>query len=222
VLLSVYAGPTLKNVMAARRRAMAQQCMADHGFMVVTIDNRGTPGRDRSFERAIKGNLIDIALADQIEGLQAVAAQIPEIDMGRAGVYGWSFGGYFSAMATIRRPDIFAAGIAGAPVVDFQDYDTAYTERYLAQPKDNAAGYKASNVLTYAADLRRPLLLVHGLTDDNVYFEHSYKLTQALLAAGVPYELILLPGTHQLPDPQLKANLERREVEFFSRTLAGR
>ena len=219
VLLSVYAGPTKKNVMAAPRQALPQQCMADHGFIVVTIDNRGTPGRDRSFERAIKGNLIDIALADQIEGLQALAAQTPEMDLSRVGVYGWSFGGYFSAMATIRRPDIFAAGIAGAPVIDWQDYDTAYTERYLMQPSENEAGYKASSVLTYAAELRRPLLLVHGLTDDNVYFAHSYKLTQALLAAGKPYELMLLPGTHQLPDPKLKANLERREVEFFTSTL---
>jgi len=219
VLLSVYAGPTVKNVTATPRRAFAQQCMADHGFIVVTVDNRGTPGRDRSFERVIKGNLIDIALADQVEGVQALGAEIPEMDMKRVGVYGWSFGGFFSAMATIRRPDVFAAGIAGAPVIDWQDYDTAYTERYLKQPKDNEAGYKASSVLTYAAQLSRPLLLVHGLTDDNVYFEHSYKLTQALLAAGKPYELLLLPGTHQLPDPNLRAQLERREMEFFTRNL---
>lgn len=219
VLLSVYAGPTVKNVTAAPRHMLEQQCMADQGFIVVTIDNRGTPGRDRAFERVIKGNLIDIALADQIEGLEALGALTPQMDMSRVGVYGWSFGGYFSAMATLRRGDIFKAGIAGAPVVDWQDYDTAYTERYLGQPKDNVEGYRRSNVLTYVQQLSSPLVLVHGVTDDNVYFEHSVKLTQALLAADKHYELILLPGTHQLPDPKLRASLELQELAFFRRTL---
>lgn len=219
MLLSVYAGPTVKNVTAAPRHMLEQQCMADQGFIVVTIDNRGTPGRDRAFERVIKGNLIDIALADQIEGLEALGALTPQMDMSRVGVYGWSFGGYFSAMATLRRGDIFKAGIAGAPVVDWQDYDTAYTERYLGQPKDNVEGYRRSNVLTYVQQLSSPLVLVHGVTDDNVYFEHSVKLTQALLAADKHYELILLPGTHQLPDPKLRASLELQELAFFRRTL---
>jgi dipeptidyl-peptidase-4 len=219
VLLSVYAGPTLKNVVAVRRRVLAQQCMADHGYIVVTVDNRGTPGRDHDFGRAVKGNLIDVALADQVEGVQALGAKFPEMDLSRVGVYGWSFGGYFSTMATLRRPDVFKAGIAGAPVIDWQDYDTAYTERYLGLPSENAEGYRVSNALTYADQLERPLMLIHGVTDDNVYFENTLKMIRALFAAGKPYELVLLPGTHQLPDPTLRSRLDQREVQFFDREL---
>ena len=141
------------------------------------------------------------------------------MDMGRVGVTGWSFGGYFTAMATIRRPDIFRAGVAGAPVVDFADYDTAYTERYLGLPHDHEAAYKVSNVLTYAAGLARPLLIMHGLTDDNVYFENTVKLTQALIAAGKPYNLLLLPGTHLLPDPLLRARVSEARAGFLKEQL---
>ena len=219
VVLSVYAGPTVKMVQRAPRLSFEDQCLADHGFMVVSADGRGTPGRNHDFERATKGNLIDLPLADQVEALQALGRRIPEMDMTHVGVEGWSFGGYFTAMATIRRPDVFAAGVAGAPVVDFADYDTAYTERYLGTPQDDAAGYKASNVLTYAAGLARPLLILHGLTDDNVYFQNTVKLTQALLAAGKPYRLVLLPGTHLLPDPLLRARVDETRAGFLKENL---
>jgi dipeptidyl-peptidase-4 len=220
VILSVYAGPGVKNVVQAPRHALEDQCLADQGFIVVTLDGRGTPGRDHDFERAIKGDLIDVPLADQIDGLQGAARMSPEMDMRHVGVAGWSFGGYFTSMATIRRPDIFAAGVAGAPVVDFGDYDTAYTERYLGIPQDAPRAYDVSNVLTYAANLQRPLLIMHGLTDDNVYFENTFKLTQALIKAGKPYNLLILPGTHQLPDPVLRARVDERRADFFSQTLA--
>ncbi|MBE7213448.1 MAG: DPP IV N-terminal domain-containing protein, partial [Gluconacetobacter diazotrophicus] len=200
VVLSVYAGPTLKMVVKAPRRYQEEQCLADEGFVVASLDGRGTPGRGRNWERATKNDLIDAPLADQADGVRALAASHREMDGTRIGVEGWSFGGYFTAMATIRRPDVFAAGVAGAPVVDFADYDTAYTERYLGLPQADADGYRKSDVLSYAAGLSRPLLVMHGVTDDNVYFENSMKLTQALLAAGRPYDLLLLPGTHQLPN----------------------
>jgi dipeptidyl-peptidase-4 len=122
-------------------------------------------------------------------------------------------------MATLRRPDVFAAGVAGAPVIDWQDYDTAYTERYLGLPSENEEGYRLSNALTYADKLERPLMLIHGVTDDNVYFEHTIKMVRALFAAGKPYELVLLPGTHQLPDPALRARLDQREEAFFKQEL---
>jgi dipeptidyl-peptidase-4 len=221
VILSVYAGPGVKNVVRAPRHALEDQCLADQGFIVVTLDGRGTPGRDHDFERAIKGDLIDAPLADQIDGLQGAAAKIPEMDMRHVGVTGWSFGGYFTNMATIRRPDVFEAGVAGAPVVDFDDYDTAYTERYLGIPQDDPKAYAVSNVLTYAANLQRPLLIMHGLTDDNVYFENTFKLTQALIKAGKPYNLLLLPGTHQLPDPVLRARVDERRAAFFKQELGG-
>ncbi len=219
VVLSVYAGPGFKQVRASSLLFADDQCLADHGAIVVSLDGRGTPGRDRDWVRATKYDLIDRPLADQVAGLQALGRTWPEIDLTRAAVMGWSFGGYFSAMATIRRPDIFRAGIAGAPPVDWQDYDTAYTERYLGQPAQHADAYRVSNVLTYAAGLERPLLIVHGLTDDNVYFVNTVKLTQALLAAGKPYELVLLPGTHMLADPAVRMAEQERVVAFLARTI---
>jgi dipeptidyl-peptidase-4 len=219
VILSVYAGPTVKVVRRAPRAYLEDQCLANHGYIVVSIDGRGTPGRDSAFEHATKGNLIDLPLQDQVDGLQALGKLVPEMDMSRVGVTGWSFGGYFTAMATIRRPDVFTVGVAGAPVVDFADYDTAYTERYLSTPETAPNAYQASNVLTYAAALSRPLLLMHGLTDDNVYFQNSVKLTQALIAAGKPYDLLLLPGTHLLPDPLLRQRVDEARAGFLARYL---
>ncbi len=220
VVLSVYAGPGVKTVLRAPRLFNETQCLADQGFIVVALDGRGTPGRGHDWERATKGNLIDLPLADQIAGLQALAQQFPEMDASRVGVTGWSFGGYFTAMATIRRPDIFTAGVAGAPPVDWADYDTAYTERYLGTPAANQDAYHRSNVLTYAAALARPLLIMHGLTDDNVYFVNTVKLTEALLRAGRPYDLLLLPGTHQLPDPVLRANVDAARARYFTDRLS--
>jgi dipeptidyl-peptidase-4 len=210
VVVAVYGGPTVQLVLRAPRKFLEDQCLADQGFIVVTMDARGTPGRDRDFERATKFDLIDIPLQDQIDGLRDLAKRVPEMDLSRVGITGWSFGGYFTAMATIRRPDIFRAGVAGAPVVDFADYDTAYT---------SPDAYRVSNVLTYAASLRRPLLIMHGLTDDNVYFENSFKLTQALLTAGKPYNLLLLPGTHQLPDPVIRARVGEARADFLKENL---
>lgn len=193
--------------------------MADHGAFVVSFDGRGTPGRGRDWERSTRFDLIDKPLDDQVTALRAAAKSVPEMDLSRVAVSGWSFGGYFTVMATARRPDVFRAGVAGAPPVDFQDYDTAYTERYLGQPAEHPEAYKVSNVLTYAAGLSRPLLIVHGLTDDNVYFVNTVKLTQALLKADKPYELLLLPGTHMLADPKLRTAEADRVVDFLARTI---
>lgn len=219
VILSVYAGPGFKQVLRNPRHYLEDRCLADRGFVVVSLDGRGTPGRGHDWERATKGNLIDLPLHDQIDGLQALGRRFPEMDLSRVGVTGWSFGGYFTAMATIRRPDVFQAGVAGAPVVDFADYDTTYTERYLGTPQDDPEGYRASNVLTYAASLSRPLLLMHGLTDDNVYFQNTVKLTQALITAGRPYDLLLLPGTHLLSDPKLRAAVSEARAAFLASRL---
>ena len=219
VILSVYGGPTIKVVLRNPRDYFEDQCMADQGFIVASIDGHGTPGRGRDWERATKSDFIDLPLQDQITGLQALAKSNPDMDMSRTGITGWSFGGYFTAMATIRRPDIFKAGVAGAPVVDFADYDTAYTERYLGLPQTSPDAYRVTSVLTYAKDLSRPLLIMHGLTDDNVYFQNSVKLTQALIAAGRSYSLLLLPGTHQLPDPVLRARVGEARALFLKSNL---
>ena len=219
VILDVYAGPGHKQVVAQPDRYMIDQWMADRGYIVVALDGRGTPGHGREWERAIRGNLIDVALADQIAGLQALAKREPAMDLKRVGVVGWSFGGYFSAMATLRRPDIFRCGVAGAPVVTWENYDTFYTERYLGLPSENAEGYRASSVLTYASDLRQPLFLIHGLTDDNVYAQHSMQLSEALFNAGKTFNFLPLLGTHMVSDPLLRLRRQTRIVEFFDANL---
>jgi dipeptidyl-peptidase-4 len=221
VILSVYAGPHITEVTSSLRTYLADQWTADQGYVVIKLDGRGTPLRGRAWQRIVRGNLIDIALHDQVEGLQQLGAQYPEVDLSRVGVTGWSFGGYFSAMATLRRPDVFKAGVAGAPVVTWENYDTYYTERYLGLPSENAEGYRASSVLTYAAQLSRPLLLIHGLTDDNVYLQHTLQLADALYMAGKPYEFMPMLGTHMAgsSDPVVRLREEQRIMEFFNREL---
>jgi len=219
VILDVYAGPHSKQVVARPDRYMINQWMADRGYVVVTIDGRGTPGHGREWERAIRGNLIDPALEDQVAGLQALALKYPELDLTRVGSVGWSFGGYFTAMATIRRPDIFRCGVVGAPVVSWENYDTFYTERYLGLPSENAEAYRTSSVLTYATELRRPLLIIHGLTDDNVYFQHSVQLAEALFQAGKRFEFLPLLGTHMVSDPVWRLRRQSRIMEFFDAEL---
>jgi len=221
VILSVYAGPHITEVTSSLRAYVSEQWTADQGYIVVKLDGRGTPLRGRAWQRIVRGNLIDIALHDQVEGLQQLGAQYPELDLARVGVTGWSFGGYFSAMATIRRPDVFKAGVAGAPVVTWENYDTYYTERYMGLPSENPDGYRASSVLTYAAQLSRPLLLIHGLTDDNVYVQHTLQLADALYMAGKTYELMPMLGTHMAgsSDPVVRLREEQRIMEFFNREL---
>ena len=222
VLVSVYAGPTVKVVQSVSRAYLEDQWFADQGFIVVSLDGRGTPGKGRDWERAVSGNLIDIALDDQVAGLQALGRKYPEMDMSRVAVSGWSFGGYFAAMATIRRPDVFACGIAGGTVTDWREYDTCYTERYLGLPSENPAGYDKSSVLTYARNLQRPLLLIHGITDDNVYFVNTLKLVEKLYEAGRPFELLPLTGTHLAgaSDPEQNVLLHERMLHFLQAHLA--
>jgi dipeptidyl-peptidase-4 len=223
VIVSVYGGPHSQTVTADASRYFVQQWMADHGYIVVSLDGRGTPGRGREWERAIKGNLIEAPLDDQVQGLQALAKQVSEMDMSRVGISGWSFGGYFSAMAVMQRPDVFHAGIAGAPVIDWHDYDTHYTERYMGLPDANVAGYDAANVLTYAPKLDRPLLVVHGTADDNVYFLHSVKLVDRLFHEGRPYDFLPLRGsTHMVAGTELSLRLQKTMLDYFDRHLQAK
>lgn len=222
VFLSVYGGPTHAVVSEASRWYLHDQWLANQGFVVVSIDGRGTPGRGRVWHRAVRGDLISIPLDDQARALRALGARYPELDLERVGVSGWSFGGYFSAMAVMRRPDLFKVAVAGAPVVDWRDYDTHYTERYMGLPAENEAGYDRADVSTWAGKLRRPLLLVHGTGDDNVYFLHTLKLSKALFLAGRPFELLPLAGfTHMVPDAAVKKRLEARVVGFMKQHLGG-
>jgi dipeptidyl-peptidase-4 len=221
VIVHVYGGPGAQMVRATASRFLLDQWMANQGYIVISVDGRGTPGRGREWSRAIKHDLIDLPLKDQVAALRLLGEQYAELDLSRVGIHGWSFGGYFTAMALMRHPETFHAGVAVAPVVDWLDYDTHYTERYMGLPEVNAEGYAAANVLTYAGGLSRPLLLVHGTADDNVYFTHSLKLVDALFRAGIHFEFLPLPGfTHLVPEPLASRRLYDRMMEHFARNLA--
>ncbi|MCH7595320.1 MAG: DPP IV N-terminal domain-containing protein [Planctomycetes bacterium] len=220
VIVSVYGGPHAQTVRASSRSYLMQQWMADHGFIVVSIDGRGTPARGRTWERAIKGNLIDVPLDDQVAGLRALGEKYPEMDLNHVGIYGWSFGGYFSAMAVMRRGDVFDVGVAGAPVCDWRDYDTHYTERYMGLPEKNPTGYEKASVLTYCGDLEKPLLIIHGTADDNVYFMHSLKMSNALFRAGKEHDFLALSDfTHMVADPLITKRLYGRIMKYLSQHL---
>jgi dipeptidyl-peptidase 4 len=224
VVLHVYGGPHSLMVKADARAYLLDQWIADHGTIVVCLDNRGTPRRDRAWERAIKGALGEVPLADQVAGLRALAGRFPELDLTRVGVYGWSFGGYLSALLLLRHPELFRVAVAGAPVADWRDYDTHYTERYLDLPERDPDGYRRSSLLTHAAvpgpAAPRPLLIVHGTADDNVYFLHGLKLAEALVRAGRPFDFLPLAGvTHQIAEPSIRQELWRRVVDYLLRHL---
>ncbi len=222
VIVDVYGGPGHQQVVASMRPYLLDQWLADQGFIVVAIDGRGTPGRGRDWERAIAGHFGNVPLDDQVAALKALGAKYPEMDLDRVGITGWSFGGYMSALAVLRRPDIFKAAVAGAPVSEWMDYDTCYTERYLGVP---GAGrwpdaYKEGSLLTYTADLKRPLLVIHGTADDNVYLRHSLELMNAFFRAGKQAEFLPLSRfTHMVPDPLVRTRLEERIAEYFREHL---
>lgn len=216
VIVHVYGGPHALMVKADQRAYLFDQALADAGTIVVAMDGRGTPRRDRAWERAIKGRLAELPLQDQVDGLRALGRRFVELDLDRVGIYGWSFGGTMAALAVMCRPDVFHVAVAGAPVTDWRDYDTHYTERYLDLPDADAAAYARSSPLHHAAGLGRPLLLIHGTADDNVYFFHSLKLADALLRAGRSFDFLPLPGiTHQIGDLAMRAEVWSRISHFL-------
>lgn len=215
-----YGGPHSQQVTRRSAGYVLQQWLADQGFVVVLVDGRGTPWRGRSWERAIRGDLIGPALADHERAVRELVKGHPEMDGSRVGVTGWSFGGYFTVLALERAPGLYRAGVAGAPVVDWRDYDTFYTERYLGLPAPESLAYARSSGLTDAAKLSRPLLVVHGTADDNVYYFHTLKLADALNRANRPWEMLPLPGeTHSPINPEQVRQIYGRLSEFFRREL---
>jgi dipeptidyl-peptidase-4 len=222
VIVYVYGGPHTQLAMARATDHVLSQWLADQGFVVVSLDGRGTPARGRAWERAIRGDFMAAPLADQVDGLRALAARHHELDLERVGIWGASFGGYFTCMAVMRRPDVFKAGVALAPVTDWRDYDTFYTERYLGLLPGDSLAYTKSSVLTYAQDLERPLLLIHGTADDNVYLVHSLKLSDALTRAGRHAEVWPMVGqAHGIRDPLLAKRMAARLATFFTRELGA-
>ncbi|WP_030154493.1 S9 family peptidase [Streptomyces sp. NRRL S-244] len=220
VLMDSYGGPGYQDVSAEPRRWQQRQWWADRGFAVVTVDNRGTPYVSPAFTHAMYRGFSEVTLDDQVAALHALAARHGDLDLGRVGVRGWSYGGYLSAMAVLRRPDVFHAAAAGAAPTDFRQYDTAYTERYLGLPQEHADVYERDSLIPDAPHLARPLMLITGLADDNVHPSHTLRLSQALTDAGRPHQLLALPGvTHMTPNGA-REKITALELEFFRRELA--
>jgi dipeptidyl-peptidase 4 len=207
-------------VLAAQSIFLTAQWLAEQGFAVVVADGRGTPGRGPSWDRAVAGDLAGPVLEDQVTALQSAAERCADLDTSRVGIRGWSFGGYLAALAVLRHPEVFHAAIAGAPVTEWRLYDTFYTERYLGHPGENPAAYDGCSLLGDAPALRRPLLLIHGLADDNVVAAHTLRLSSALLAAGRPHCVLPLSGvTHMTPQEEVAENLLLLQVDFLRRAL---
>ncbi|MFI6502891.1 prolyl oligopeptidase family serine peptidase [Nonomuraea typhae] len=221
VLLDVYGGPGHQVIAREPGRWIRKQWWADQGFAVVTIDNRGTPNVGVSFGRAIFRRFSEVALEDQVAGLRELSGKHPDLDLSRVAVRGWSYGGYFAALAVLRRPDVFHAACAGAPPTDFRWYDTAYTERYLGLPEENPEGYAADSLIADAPRLSRPLLLVHGLADDNVHPMHTLRLSEALTRAGRPHATVLLPGVSHMTPDGMTEHVMAIERDFLRRNLAA-
>ncbi|MFH8527482.1 prolyl oligopeptidase family serine peptidase [Streptomyces tendae] len=224
VLLDPYGGPHGQRVVAAHNAHLTSQWFADQGFAVVVADGRGTPGRSPAWEKAVKDDVAAVVLQDQVDTLHALAADFP-LDLGRVAIRGWSFGGYLAALAALRRPDVFHAAVVGAPVTDLRLYDTHYQERYLGHPGEQPDVYRRNSViddagLVDAAEPHRPMMVIHGLADDNVVVAHSLRLSSALLAAGRPHEVLPLSGvTHMTPQESVAENLLLLQVDFLKRSL---
>jgi dipeptidyl-peptidase 4 len=220
VLLDPYGGPYLQRVVRAQDAYLQSQWFADQGFAVVVVDGRGTPGRGTDWAKAIHLDLATPVLEDQVDALLAVADENPDLDLSRVAIRGWSFGGYLAALAVLRRPDVFHAAIAGAPVTDWRLYDTHYTERYLGLPAENPDAYRRSSLLDDAPALSRPLLLIHGLADDNVVVAHTLQMSRALLEAGRTHSVLPLSGiTHMTPQEVVAENLLLVQVAFLREAL---
>ena len=235
VLLDPYGGPHSQRVLAARGAYLTSQWFAEQGFAVLVADGRGTPGRGPAWDRAVAGDLADPVLEDQVDALHAAAEQFSDLDLSRVAIRGWSFGGYLSALAVLRRPDLFHAAVAGAPVTEYRLYDTHYTERYLGQPADNPAAYDNCSPVRDAERLHRddrdrgkdggkdafrPMMLIHGLADDNVVVAHTLRLSSALLAAGYAHTVLPLSGvTHMTPQEVVAENLLLLQLDFLRQSL---
>ncbi|MFG3293831.1 prolyl oligopeptidase family serine peptidase [Streptomyces sp. NPDC048179] len=224
VLLDPYGGPHGQRVVAAHNAHLTSQWFADQGFAVIVADGRGTPGRSPAWEKSIKDEVAATVLADQVDALQALAADFP-LDLTKVAIRGWSFGGYLAALAALRRPDVFHAAVVGAPVTDLRLYDTHYQERYLGHPAEQPEVYRRNSViddegLVDAAEPHRPMMIIHGLADDNVVVAHSLRLSSALLAAGRAHEVLPLSGvTHMTPQEQVAENLLLLQLDFLKRSL---
>jgi dipeptidyl-peptidase 4 len=222
VLMDPYGGPHHQRVLQYRARWYESQWLADQGFAVIVADGRGTPGRGLAWARAVSQDLAGPILDDQVDALHGVAARRQFLDLTKVAIRGWSFGGYLAALAVLRRPDVFHVGVAGAPVTEWRLYDTYYTERYLGIDPDGAdrGAYDRSSLLPEAEKLSRPLLIIHGLADDNVVVANTLQLSQRLTEAGCLHSVLPLSGiTHMTSQEAIAEHLVSVQLDFIRQSL---
>ncbi|MER6049821.1 prolyl oligopeptidase family serine peptidase [Streptomyces sp. NPDC001793] len=221
VLLDPYGGPAMQLAVRARTwTSCVSQWFAEQGFAVLVADGRGTPGRGPVWEKAVHGDQLGPALEDQVDAVRAAGERFPDLDPGRVAIRGWSFGGFLAAAAVLHRPDVFHAAVAGAPPTDQRMYDTHWKERFLGHPEVHPENYARSSLAGDGHLLRRPLMLIHGLADDNVAAAHTLRFSAELLAAGRPHTVLPLPGTTHMPaDDAVNANLLRVQRDFLKDAL---
>ncbi|MBN7819530.1 S9 family peptidase [Bowmanella yangjiangensis] len=220
-IVYLYGGPHAQVVTNswAGSRGLMFQYWVNQGYVVFSLDNRGSNYRGKAFEDAIYRNMGDVEVQDQIEGVKFLR-QLPYVDAQRIGVHGHSYGGYMTLMSMFKAGDYFQAGVSGAPVTDWLLYDTHYTERYMAHPAENAEGYEKSSVFPYAKDLTGDLLIYHGMADDNVLFTHSTRLYKTLQDLAIPFEVMDYPGKkHGIRGKQTQIHLNRTITNFFDRHI---
>jgi dipeptidyl-peptidase-4 len=228
VIVDVYGGPEAQDVRRAwdnstrSKDGFFHQFLVQQGYIVFALDNRGTGYRGVKFESALYHRMGSVEVEDQVAGVEFLRS-LPYVDGKRIGIFGWSYGGYMALMCTMQAPDSFAAAVAGAPVTDWRLYDTHYTERYMGTPQENAEGYAWSNVLTHAEGLRGPLLVMHGMADDNVLFTNSTALFKKLQDLGTPFEVMVYPGSKHglLRDPRTGLHGYRMVKQFFDEKLGA-
>ncbi len=220
-MVAIYGGPHAQRVVNTWGTTvdMRAQALRSRGYLVVKIDNRGSARRGLAFEGAIRHDLGNLELQDQQDGIAWLAGQ-GWVDPDRVGIYGWSYGGYLSAMALGRTPETFKLAIAGAPVTHWDGYDTHYTERYMGTPAENPEGYERSAVMAHVEQMTGKLLLVHGLIDENVHFRHTARLINALIQARKPYELLLFPDERHMPRRlEDRVHMEQQILDFIAKNL---
>jgi dipeptidyl-peptidase-4 len=224
VLVYVYGGPgsqTVVNVWDSdsRRRQLWHEMMAQNGYIIFTVDNRGTGGRGKDWMKSVYRQLGEVEVQDQIAGVEYLRA-LPYVDSARIGIWGWSYGGYMTLMCMLKGADYFRVGISVAPPTDWRNYDTIYTERYMGTPQDNPQGYAASSAITHAKGLKGKLLLIHGTSDDNVHISNSMQLVYAFQKAHTPFDLMIYPRQmHHIDDQDLRVHLFHSITDYVLQNL---
>jgi dipeptidyl-peptidase 4 len=220
VIVYVYGGPHSQVVRDAwGATTLLDHLLASRGFLVWSLDNRGSFGRGHAWEAAVFRDMGRRELADQLAGVRHLKT-LPYVDGARIGIWGWSYGGYLTLFSLTRAPDVWKCGIAGAPVTDWKFYDTIYTERYMKTPQENPDGYERSAPLSKAGDLAAPLLIIHGGSDDNVHLQNTVAFTDALVRAGKPYELqVQARQKHGFRGAESLNFRNRAIVRFFEENL---